>query len=135
MPATFTVTVEDTTPPVLTLPAGITTGATGPTGAAVTFSAGATDLVDGAVSVTCTYASGDTFPIGTTTVTCSATDSARNTATGAFKVTVTAPAASAPADANACKNGGWKNFPDLGFKNQGDCVSYVRHAREEPAGR
>ena len=25
-----------------------------------------------------------------------------------------------------CKKNGWKNFPALGFKNQGDCVSYVR---------
>ena len=24
-----------------------------------------------------------------------------------------------------CKNGGWQNFTDPPFKNQGDCVSYV----------
>jgi hypothetical protein len=41
----------------------------------------------------------------------------------------------APATKNECKNGGWKNFPDLGFKNQGDCVSYVAtHGKNPPAG-
>jgi hypothetical protein len=24
-----------------------------------------------------------------------------------------------------CKNGGWKNFPGLGFKNQGQCIKFV----------
>jgi hypothetical protein len=135
--ATFTVTVRDTTAPVVTPPADITIGATGTTGAAVTFPAGsATDIVDGAVPVTCTgYASGDTFPIGTTTVTCSATDSAGNTGTGSFKVTVTPPPPSGPADADACKHDGWKDYPDLHFKNQGDCVSYVAtHGKNPPAG-
>jgi hypothetical protein len=28
-----------------------------------------------------------------------------------------------PTSKDQCKNGGWKNF--LGFKNQGDCVSFV----------
>jgi hypothetical protein len=41
------------------------------------------------VPVTRTPASGSSFPVGTTTVTCSATDSHGNTATGSFAVTVT----------------------------------------------
>jgi hypothetical protein len=40
------------------------------------------------VSVTCDPASGSTFPIGETTVDCSATDQAGNQATGSFKVTI-----------------------------------------------
>ena len=28
-----------------------------------------------------------------------------------------------PTSKDQCKNGGWRNFP--GFKNQGDCVSFV----------
>ena len=28
-----------------------------------------------------------------------------------------------PITKGQCKNGGWRNFP--GFKNQGDCVSFV----------
>lgn len=38
-----------------------------------------------------------------------------------------------PLDANACKNGGWKTFSDPTFKNQGQCVSYVKS--NENAGK
>jgi hypothetical protein len=84
----FTITVQDTTPPELTLPDDITAEATGPSGAAVEFSVSATDLVDGDVEVTCDADSGDTFPLGDTTVSCSATDAAGNTAYGSFTITV-----------------------------------------------
>ncbi|HEX9223377.1 MAG TPA: HYR domain-containing protein [Candidatus Acidoferrales bacterium] len=77
-----------TTPPSLSLPTSITAEATGPSGAAVTFAATATDVVDGTDPVTCSRASGSIFPLGTTTVTCSATDSVGNTSTGSFTVTV-----------------------------------------------
>ena len=43
----FRITVQDTTPPVLTAVANQTDEATGPSGAAATFAATATDLVDG----------------------------------------------------------------------------------------
>jgi len=78
----------DTTPPVLSLPSDITAQATGPSGAVVTFSATAEDAVDGVVPVVCIPASGSTFPLGTTKVDCSATDTSGNKATGSFKVTV-----------------------------------------------
>jgi hypothetical protein len=98
----FDVTVVDTTDPVLTLPANITEEATGPGGAAVTYSATASDLVDGDMgNANCTPASGTTFPITTTTVNCSATDAAGNTANGSFDVTVrdtTGPALSLPSN-------------------------------------
>jgi hypothetical protein len=84
----FHVTVVDTTPPTLHLPSTITAEATGPSGAAVTYSATATDLVDGSVTVTCDHLSGSTFPLGTTTVQCSATDAHNNTAHGSFTVIV-----------------------------------------------
>jgi hypothetical protein len=32
-----------------------------------------------------------------------------------------------PTDKNACKKGGWKNFTNPSFKNQGQCVSYTNH--------
>ncbi len=95
----FTVTVADTTPPALTLPANITTGATGPNGAPVSYTASASDAVDGAVTVTCDAVSGSTFGLGSTTVTCTATDTANNTATATFTVTVadtTPPALTMP---------------------------------------
>ena len=86
--ASFNVTVVDKTPPTLKIPADMTVQAASP-GAVVTFSASASDLVDGSVPVTCTPASGSTFPVGTTTVACSATDKAGNPASASFKVTVT----------------------------------------------
>ncbi|HEU0026642.1 MAG TPA: HYR domain-containing protein [Ktedonobacterales bacterium] len=92
----FTVTVQDTTAPTLQLPGNITVKATSASGAVVTYSASATDLVDGADAVTCAPASGSTFPVATTTVNCSATDQAGNTATGSFTVTVTPLDSSAP---------------------------------------
>jgi hypothetical protein len=84
----FDVTVVDTTPPTLVLPAPITAAATSSAGAMVLFSASATDLVDGPVFVTCTPPSGSTFALGTTTVPCFATDSHFNTSSGSFDITV-----------------------------------------------
>jgi Ca2+-binding RTX toxin-like protein len=52
--------------------------------------------VDGNVPVDCSPASGSTFPIGETTVNCSATDNAGNTANGSFKVTVNPQADTTP---------------------------------------
>ena len=80
--------IADLVPPVLTVPSGITVNATGPSGARVTYSASATDNVDPHPSVNCSPPSGSTFRIGTTTVTCTATDQAGNTATKTFRVVV-----------------------------------------------
>jgi hypothetical protein len=96
----FNVLVQDTTSPVLGLPADLIAEATGPTGAEVAFSASASDLVDGSLAVTCVPASGSAFPLGATTVDCSAVDAAGNVASGSFTVTVvdtTPPAVSVPA--------------------------------------
>lgn len=87
----FTVTVLDTTAPTLSLPANMTVMGTSASGAAVSYTATATDLVSGSVPVVCNPASGATFPIGTTTVTCSATDAAGRSASGVFTVTVLSP--------------------------------------------
>jgi hypothetical protein len=70
-------------PPVLNLPADITAEATSPSGAAVSYTVTAT--ADGVVA--CTPASGSTFALGTTTVNCTATNSAGSTS-GSFHVTV-----------------------------------------------
>jgi len=79
--ASFTVTVVDTTPPVITVPTVLDTEATSSSGAVVSYAPPtATDLVDGSDVVTCNYNSGDTFALGTTTVTCNATDAAGNAA-------------------------------------------------------
>ena len=78
----------DTTPPELDVPDAIAVDATSPSGAAVEFTVSATDDLDPAPSVSCEPASGATFPIGDTTVACSATDQAGNTATAGFVVHV-----------------------------------------------
>ncbi|HEV8638763.1 MAG TPA: DUF4082 domain-containing protein [Chloroflexota bacterium] len=96
-PASHTWTV-DPTPPVLTLPAPITSEPTSSAGAVVTYAASATDAVSGPATPSCAPASGALFALGTTAVSCAATDAAGNTATGGFTVTVrdsTAPAVSA----------------------------------------
>ncbi len=78
----------DTTPPALSLPAALNVVAGGASGALVSFSASANDLVDGAVTVYCSPASGSLFPIGATTVSCTASDAAGNQAGGSFLVKV-----------------------------------------------
>lgn len=78
----------DVTPPVLTLPADITTEATSASGAVVHFTATAVDDVDGQVPVVYSQDPGTVFPLGTTTITVSATDGSNNVATGSFNVTV-----------------------------------------------
>ena len=88
---TFTVTVEDTTAPNLTVSSAKTATATSAAGAAVNYTAAsAIDIVDGTVTASCDKASGSVFPLGSTTVTCTATDKAGNTGTETFTVTVTA---------------------------------------------
>ena len=85
---TVTVTVSDTTPPVVTVPSSFTVTTQSPGGATATYSATATDDVDGALTPTCNPPSGSTFPVGTTTVTCSATDAHGNTGSASFQITV-----------------------------------------------
>jgi hypothetical protein len=87
--AAFTVTVQDTQAPSLSLPANIAVEADSTSGKTITYSATAADTVAGAVSPTCTPPSGSTFGVGATTVNCSATDGHSNTANGSFTVTVT----------------------------------------------
>lgn len=87
---TFKVTVTDTTAPSLSLPANIHAQASSSTGAVISFAAQAHDLVDGARGVDCSPGPGN-FPVGTTTVTCTSSDTRGNTATGSFSVTIGAP--------------------------------------------
>jgi hypothetical protein len=86
--AYFQLPVQDFDPPVLTLPGNMTVEATGLDGAVVTYSATALDAATGTVSVNCSVASGSTFALGTTSVSCSATDRHDNTANGSFTITV-----------------------------------------------
>jgi hypothetical protein len=86
---TASVTVKrDTTPPMLTVPPGVIVDATSPAGATATFAVTAIDALDPAPTVQCTPTSGTMFAIGTTTVTCTATDEAGNDTTARFPVHV-----------------------------------------------
>ena len=84
----FRVTVEDTTPPAISLPADIVAEATSASGAVVAFEAAAHDLVSGRVAVALSPPSGRTFALGQTSVTATAVDSAGNVGTRTFRVTV-----------------------------------------------
>jgi predicted extracellular nuclease len=85
----FSVTVVDTTDPLLLLPANATYAMTSPAGRVVNFNVTASDAVTTSPAVSCTPASGSTFPVGETVVTCTATDTAGNVATGSFTITIT----------------------------------------------
>ena len=83
----------DTTPPKVTPVANQTDEATGPGGAPAFFAATATDVVDGTDPIVFTEGntvvhSGDTFAIGTHTITASATDAAGNAASETFAIKV-----------------------------------------------
>jgi hypothetical protein len=88
---TVEITVKDQNPPVLNLPGNITVAATTSNGANVSFTVTATDDIDGPVIVTCNPSSPHLFGIVTSTVTCTATDSSGNVASGSFQVTVITP--------------------------------------------
>jgi HYR domain-containing protein/IPT/TIG domain-containing protein/WD40 repeat protein len=95
----FDVTVVDTTPPSVTCPSDATLECEGPAGAVASFGASASDACESSVTPVCVPASGSTFPIGTTTVTCTASDSSSNVGSCSFAVHVVdtvAPAITCP---------------------------------------
>ncbi|PIQ47788.1 MAG: hypothetical protein COW03_13460, partial [Cytophagales bacterium CG12_big_fil_rev_8_21_14_0_65_40_12] len=75
--------------PVITAPANISVFATSAAGAVVNYSVPVgTDACDVTTVLTAGFGSGATFPIGTTTVTYTATDGSGNTASASFNVEV-----------------------------------------------
>jgi hypothetical protein len=79
------------------LPSNITTNATSPQGAVVTYTPPtAVDEDSSAPAVSCTPASGSNFPIGTTKVTCTATDSDDTNSPVSQSFTVTVKDVTAP---------------------------------------
>ncbi|HUF16442.1 MAG TPA: HYR domain-containing protein [Thermoanaerobaculia bacterium] len=79
--------VRDETPPSLAVE-NLTVNATAPDGAIVSYSVSATDAFDPNPIVACAPASDGLFPIGSTTVSCTATDRAGNSSSATFVVTV-----------------------------------------------
>jgi len=98
-------------------PANITTDATGPSGATVTYPLPAVSDPDDTTPPTavCTPPSGSVFPIGTTTVTCTATDSddLNSPVHATFTVTVVGAAAQLAALRQAVDALGFDNIPAL----------------------
>ena len=87
--ATRTVIVRDTIPPVLACPTNlVVTALPGQCASNVTFTVTATDNADPAPGVSCVPGSGSSFPVGRTTVLCTAWDVSGNTNTCAFTVSV-----------------------------------------------
>ena len=84
----FRVTVVDSKPPVMSVPAALSLESPDGGAIAVNFSASATDIVSGSVNVSCTPAAGSTFTVGTHSVNCSASDAAGNSSAESFAVVV-----------------------------------------------
>ena len=85
-PDTVSITVEDTTPPVITCPADITVEQETADGTVVPLTATATDICDADPTITSDAPA--IFPLGTTTVTFTATDDSGNNASCSMTVTV-----------------------------------------------
>ena len=82
------ITVIDSTPPEISIPEDITLGATDSFGTVVDYPVTAFDIVDPNPTIQCTFNSGSLIPIGTTTVTCTATDVSGNESFGSFDITI-----------------------------------------------
>jgi Glycerophosphoryl diester phosphodiesterase len=85
-PCTFTVTVQDTEPPVIACPGSMVVNATSPAGAVVQFPLTATDNCG--ATIASTPASGSVLPIGDTLVQSTATDPSANQVSCSFNVHV-----------------------------------------------
>jgi hypothetical protein len=86
---TFMVTVTVAEPPVIECPGDIVIECSGEGGNVVDFDVMATSSCSDSVTVVCEPASGSEFPVGETTVTCTATDNFGNSSECSFRVTVT----------------------------------------------
>ncbi|NOS61550.1 MAG: HYR domain-containing protein [Nitrosarchaeum sp.] len=76
------------TKPQLTIPKQVTQEATSSSGAVVNYDVSGKDTEDGTVIPSCDHPSDSIFPIGSTTVKCTANDSDSNSISGTFTVTV-----------------------------------------------
>ncbi|MEO8680503.1 MAG: HYR domain-containing protein [Vicinamibacterales bacterium] len=83
--------MRDATAPAITVPGDLTVGATTASGSVVNYLTSASDAPAGVSAFSCLPVSGSLFPVGASTVACTATDNAGNTSTGSFTVTVTDP--------------------------------------------
>lgn len=136
--ASFAVTVVDTTPPVISAHSPVTAEATGADGAIVDYTSPASaDAVAGDGFATCTPASASLFALGTTLVTCSASDGTQ-AATSTFEVFVVdriAPVLTAPAPQSFEATGPWTALTsaDYGSATATDAVGVVFESNNAPS--
>ncbi len=131
---TFAVTVRDTTAPRVGCPEPVTAEAESATGANVLFSVAApVDAVTRSPAVSLSHAPGSRFPLGTTTVSLTATDEAQNAASCTFSVTVrdsTVPTVTCPAPMTAeatRETGAEVLFPDATASDTVSAASLSYH--------
>lgn len=136
--STFTITVADTTSPSINLPANLTVEANVTGGANVVLpQATANDTVDANPTVSENLSSGF-FPLGTTPVVVTATDSVGNTTTNIFTVTVvdhTAPTLTLPDNFSVEANiggGAQVNLPQSNATDAADSNPFVTF--DQPSG-
>ncbi|HET7504950.1 MAG TPA: beta-propeller fold lactonase family protein, partial [Kofleriaceae bacterium] len=123
-----TVTVIDNTAPTITCPASITTKGNIPNSPFANVDPGSPTATDNCAGVTVAgirsdgQALGAPYPIGTTTITQTATDAGGNRSSCQQTITVVP---NTPTSKDQCKDDGWQSFTNPTFTNQGDCVSFV----------
>ena len=78
----------DTVPPQVLVPDDIVIETDNKNGATANFNPRAIDNIDELLTPSCNHLSGSVFPIGTTEITCTATDSAGNTNSNSFNVII-----------------------------------------------
>jgi len=78
----------DTVPPQVLVPDDIVIETDNKNGATANFNPRAIDNIDELITPSCNHLSGSVFPIGTTEVVCTATDSAGNTSSNSFNVII-----------------------------------------------
>ncbi|MFM2308420.1 MAG: hypothetical protein RLY87_540, partial [Chloroflexota bacterium] len=86
--ATALISITDNTAPDILVPYDMILDAYTDTGTRVDFTVSAEDLRDGSVPVRCSYVSGVFLPVGTHTITCTASDRAGNSSSASFIVIV-----------------------------------------------
>ncbi|PWU17532.1 MAG: hypothetical protein C5B50_11160, partial [Verrucomicrobia bacterium] len=90
-PGTMGLKTNGPNPIVVNCSTDITVAATAPSGAVVYFTSTASGGCNPPITPNCNPPSGSTFPVGTSTVTCTATDGCGNSGSCSFHVTVTPP--------------------------------------------
>jgi len=130
--ATQTVTVVDTTAPSVTAPDSIEVEATSADNTVEIGNPVYDDLVE---IISVTSDSPDTFPLGETVITWTATDSSGNSATATQTVTVvdtTAPSVTAPDSITIEASGSEGNLADIGLGSGSDTVEILSVTNDSP---